>query len=40
MMRAAAAELGLAYEYRFTGFGGLPAWVAASVSAGMPAKGD
>ena len=38
--RAAAAELGLAYEYRFTGFGGLPAWVAASVSAGMPAKGD
>ena len=38
--RAAAAELGLAYEYRFTGFGGLPAWVAASVSAGMSAKGD
>ena len=38
--RAAATELGLAYEYRFTGFGGLPAWVAASVSAGMPAKGD
>ena len=38
--RAAAAKLGLAYEYRFTGFGGLPAWVAASVSAGMPAKGD
>ena len=38
--RAAAAELGLAYEYRFTGFGGLPAWVAASVPAGMPAKGD
>ena len=37
---AAAAELGLAYEYRFTGFGGLPAWVAASVSADMPAKGD
>ena len=36
----AAAELGLAYEYRFTRFGGLPAWVAASVSAGMPAKGD
>ena len=36
----AAAELGLACEYRFTGFGGLPAWVAASVSAGMPAKGD
>ena len=29
----AAAELGLAYEYRFTGFGDLPAWVAASVSA-------
>ena len=38
--RAAAAELGLAYEYRFTGFGGLPALVAASLSAGMPAKGD
>ena len=38
--RAATAELGLAYEYRFTGFSGLPAWVAASVSAGMPAKGD
>ena len=38
--RAAAAELGLAYEYRFTGFGGLPAWVAATVSAGMPAEGD
>ena len=38
--RAAAAELGLAYEYRFTGFGGLPAWGAASVSTGMPAKGD
>ena len=38
--RAAAAELGLAYEHRFTGFGGLPAWVAASVSASMPAKGD
>ena len=36
----AAAELGLAYEYLFTGFGGLPAWVAASVSAGMLAKGD
>ena len=31
--RLAAAELGLAYEYRFTGFGDLPAWVAASVSA-------
>ena len=38
--RAAAAELGLAFEYRFTGFGGLPAWVAASVSASMPAKED
>ena len=38
--RDAAAELGLAYDYRFTGFGGLPAWVAASVSADMPAKGD
>ena len=38
--RAAAAELGLAYEYRFTGFGGLPAWVAASLSAAMLAKGD
>ena len=39
-VRAAAAELGLAYEYRFTRFGGLPAWVAASVSANMLAKGD
>ena len=38
--RDAAAELGLAYEYRFTGFGGLPAWLAESVAAGMPAKGD
>ena len=38
--RAAAAELGLVYEYRFTGFGVLPAWVAESVSADMPAKGD
>ena len=38
--RHGSAELGLAYVYRFTGFGGLPAWVAASVSAGMPAKGD
>ena len=35
--RAAAVELGLAYEYRFTGFGRLPGWVAASVSADMPA---
>ena len=38
--RAPDAELGLAYKYRFTGFGGLPAWVAASVSAGMLTKGD
>ena len=38
--RDAAAELGLAYEYRFTGFGGLPAWLAESVAAGVPAKGD
>ena len=30
--RLAAAELGLAYEYRFTGLGDLPAWVAASVA--------
>ena len=39
-VRHAAAEIGLAYEYRFTRFGGLPAWVAANVAAGMPAKGD
>ncbi len=38
--RATAAELGLAYKYHFTGFGGLPAWGAASVSADMPAEGD
>ena len=38
--RDAAAELGLAYEYRFTGFGGLPAWLAECVAAGVPAKGD
>ena len=38
--RDAAAELGLAYEYRFTEFGGLPAWLAESVAAGVPAKGD
>lgn len=31
---AAAAELGLAYEYRFTGFGDLPAWVASAASPG------
>ena len=31
--RLAAAELGLAYDYRFNGCGDLPAWVAASVSA-------
>ena len=38
--RHAAAKLGLAYEFRFTGFGGLPTWAAASVSAGILAKGD
>lgn len=39
--RLAATELGLAYEYRYTGFGDLPAWVAARVStADMVATGD
>ena len=39
--RLAAAELGLSYEYRFTGFGEFPAWVAANLStADMVAKGD
>ena len=39
--RDAAVELGLDYEYRFTGFGGLPAWVASRMEAGqMLATGD
>ena len=39
--RRAAAELDLAYEYRYTGFGDLPAWVAASVKAAeLVANGD
>ena len=39
--RAAAAELGLDYDYRFTGFGGFTGWVESRMNpGGLPATGD
>jgi len=39
--RAAAAELGLDYDYRFTGFGDFTGWVESRMTVGhLPARGD